>query len=65
MKTRPAIGARVQMLGNTGHKDIARRLATVVAHHSDGTAFFVKIDHTGQKLVCDPKNVELAETSHA
>lgn len=62
MKERPAIGARVRLCANNGRK-LAGRVARVVAHHTDGRAFWVAVDGSGQKLCLDPKNVEPAEAS--
>lgn len=65
MKERPAIGARVRILGYDGWGD--GRLGTVVAHHIDGVAFHVRVDGNPETaaLCLDPVNVNLAHESAA
>lgn len=64
METRPAIGQRVRVRGNSGLKNTAGRCGEVVRHYPDGVAFRVRLDADAIEVVCDPVNVEPV-ASHA
>lgn len=73
MTTRPALGTRVRVLGNTGIPGIAGREGEVDSYHEDGIASIVRLDFdraawlegdriTGEYFVLDPCDLESAET---
>lgn len=57
--TRPPIGTRVRIRGNTGIINVAGRVGDVVAHHEDGMAFVVELV-IGDRITLDPENVDIA-----
>lgn len=57
MTNRPAIRARVRILGNTGLPNVAGKIGRVVNHHVDCVAFLVQLPD-GYTFVADPIVVE-------